>query len=217
MKILTLILGPAIFLSLPLMANTQSVPNFPMSFWGTAKVDGSPAPSGSVIRAYYGTTLAGQVVLSESGVYGYTEPTKQKLVVGQGSGEITFTIQSPSINSGRETGGASPQTYSGFTSGLSVQLNLQFTTPVLAQSSTGDGGGGSGSGSGGGATLASGSSNEASSKAADVNGDGKVGIMDFNLLMVNWGDNPANPNTDLNGDGRVDIFDFNILMVSWSK
>jgi len=33
--------------------------------------------------------------------------------------------------------------------------------------------------------------------------------------MVNWGDNPLNFAADLDGNGKVDIFDFNILMVNW--
>lgn len=50
----------------------------------------------------------------------------------------------------------------------------------------------------------------------DANKDGKVDIIDFNLLMVNWGNNPTNLAADLNGDGKVDIFDFNILMINWT-
>ncbi len=50
----------------------------------------------------------------------------------------------------------------------------------------------------------------------DANKDGKVDIFDFNLLMVNWGNNPTNPSADLNNDGKVDIFDFNILMINWT-
>ena len=49
----------------------------------------------------------------------------------------------------------------------------------------------------------------------DINKDNKVDIFDFNLLMVNWGDDPANSAADLDGNGKVDIFDFNLLMVNW--
>ncbi len=51
----------------------------------------------------------------------------------------------------------------------------------------------------------------------DINDDGKVDIFDFNLLMVNWGDSPANLAADLDDNGRVDISDFNLLIVNWIK
>ncbi|HDP37350.1 MAG TPA: hypothetical protein ENN27_05800 [Candidatus Atribacteria bacterium] len=51
----------------------------------------------------------------------------------------------------------------------------------------------------------------------DITGDGLVGILDFNLLMINWGKEENNNIADLNNDGRVDILDFNILMASWIK
>ena len=55
----------------------------------------------------------------------------------------------------------------------------------------------------------------ATTKTADINKDGKVDILDFNVLLVNWG-TPSNNDADLNGDGKVDIIDFNALIVAWS-
>ena len=52
-------------------------------------------------------------------------------------------------------------------------------------------------------------------KTGDTDKNGKVDIFDFNTLMVNWGNNPANSAADLDGNGKVDIFDFNLLMVNW--
>lgn len=52
-------------------------------------------------------------------------------------------------------------------------------------------------------------------KKGDADKNGKVDIFDLNILMVNWGNNPANAAADLDGNGKVDIFDFNILMVYW--
>lgn len=127
-----------------------SIPDFPMAFWGSAMVDGVAAPSGSVIRVYDDSTKVGEVVIQDSGVYGYTEPTKQKLVVGSGAGELTFTIQAASINGGVETSGISALTYAGFVSGETVEKDLDFdvTAEVVASSGGGDssssgGGGGS--------------------------------------------------------------------------
>jgi hypothetical protein len=63
-------------------------------------------------------------------MYGYTEPTKQKLLVGEGVGQISFTAQS-SCNS---------PSYSNFVSGLTVEKNLAFNTSGCGSS---NGGGGS--------------------------------------------------------------------------
>ena len=51
-------------------------------------------------------------------------------------------------------------------------------------------------------------------KVGDINCDGGINILDFNLLMVNWG-SATNNVADLNKDGVVDILDFNLLMVNW--
>jgi hypothetical protein len=126
-----------------------NMPAFPMAFWGTVTLDGQPAPSGTIVRAYYGSALAGEAVVNEPGIYGYTEPTKQKLVAGEGTGEITFTVQSSAFNGGKETQGTSPMTQSGFISGETIQKALVFTGSVQSSSSGGSHGGSSGGSSSG--------------------------------------------------------------------
>ncbi len=108
----------------PAMASA-AMPAFPMSFWGNVTIDGAPAPTGTVVRAYYGAELAGSVTTQEAGVYGYTEPIKQKLLVGEGDGLITFSVQKPSES---EVQGITPVTQSEFVSGETVQKNLAFVT-----------------------------------------------------------------------------------------
>jgi hypothetical protein len=49
----------------------------------------------------------------------------------------------------------------------------------------------------------------------DTNHDGVIDILDFNILMVNWGQKGANI-VDYNKDEIVDIIDFNMLMIYWS-
>lgn len=50
----------------------------------------------------------------------------------------------------------------------------------------------------------------------DFNGDGIIDILDFNILMVNWGSTSAtNAMGDTDGNGTVDIFDFNSFMINW--
>ena len=51
----------------------------------------------------------------------------------------------------------------------------------------------------------------------DVNGDGRVNITDFSILLFFWGQqNPKNAAADINGDGIVNIFDFSIMLFWWS-
>ena len=119
------------FFLLPLLASAQAVPEFPMAFWGTVTINGTPAPVGTIVRAYYGATLAGSVTVQDSGIYGYTNPTQQKLVIGEGVGQVTFTVESSSMTGGVETGGATPITYTGFVTASTTQDNLAFTiTPT---------------------------------------------------------------------------------------
>ena len=160
MKFQTVIIA-AVLLLVP--ASTYALdgfPAFPMAFWGTVTTNGVAAPVGSVVRAYYGFTLVGTATVQEAGVYGYTEPTKQKLIVAEGTGAITFKIQASGFNSGSETTGDTAITQDTFTSGLTVQKNLAFTiTPPPSGggngggSSSGGGGGGGGSASGGSGTV----------------------------------------------------------------
>jgi len=51
----------------------------------------------------------------------------------------------------------------------------------------------------------------------DTNGDGRVDILDFNKLMVQWGMKGISLVADLNKDGVVDLLDFNRLLINWSK
>ena len=48
----------------------------------------------------------------------------------------------------------------------------------------------------------------------DFNGDGKVNIYDFSILLSNW--KTTNIRYDLNGDGFVDISDFSIMLSNWT-
>lgn len=90
-------------------------------------------------------------------------------------------------------------------------------TPTATPTPTpSDSGGGGGGGGGGGANNGNqGQVSGISTIKGDINKDGRVDVLDFNALVVNWGNNPQNINADLSGDGKVDILDFNALMVAW--
>lgn len=47
----------------------------------------------------------------------------------------------------------------------------------------------------------------------DINGDGKVNLIDYTILVINFLQNPpSNPHADLNDDGKVDLLDYTILV-----
>jgi len=54
---------------------------------------------------------------------------------------------------------------------------------------------------------------------SDLNGDGKVDIFDYNILMSDFGKTGVAGFTksDINKDGKVDIFDYNILISDFGK
>jgi len=54
-----------------------------------------------------------------------------------------------------------------------------------------------------------------SGNLTDANKDNRVDLLDFNILMVNWG--AVGPNiADFNGDNVIDLSDFNLLMIYWT-
>lgn len=55
----------------------------------------------------------------------------------------------------------------------------------------------------------------AQAKKIDIVKDGVINILDFNGMMVHWGETTCGDAADMNGDCVVDIFDFNTLMVYW--
>lgn len=52
-------------------------------------------------------------------------------------------------------------------------------------------------------------------KKVDANDDGSINVLDFNILIINWGATTLGNIADFNEDGIVDIFDFNLLMIHW--
>lgn len=50
--------------------------------------------------------------------------------------------------------------------------------------------------------------------SADLNGDGKVNLVDFSILLFHW--NTDHAEADLNVDQRVNLTDFSILLFNWT-
>ena len=137
-------------LAIGVVSSAYAIPEFPMSFYGNITIDDTAAPVGTVIRAYNASsTLIGEVTVSEAGVYGYDSPVKQRLILKEATGTITFKFKTESKNAGVETTGTLVQDYASYTAGLTVKKDLTFKTAIAVPAS-GGGGGGSSSGGGGG-------------------------------------------------------------------
>ncbi len=50
---------------------------------------------------------------------------------------------------------------------------------------------------------------------ADINGDKRINLVDFSILLYNWGI-PKNKVADLNCDGKVNLVDFSIMLFYWT-
>lgn len=159
--------------ALPVLAFAQT-PQFPHVFYGGVSINGSPAPSGTVVIAKVNGVEKGRVTTTVAGQYGGPGAYDQKLLVqGDIAPGATVIFSVDSHNAG--------QTAS-FTSEKVEKLDLTFnfeTPPTPSTPSGGDTGGGGGGGGGSGGGLVA--------RTADANRDGRVDILDFNLLMVNWG------------------------------
>jgi len=51
----------------------------------------------------------------------------------------------------------------------------------------------------------------------DLNGDTRVDILDYNILVANFGQIGANLIADITKDSKVDIFDYNVLVANFGK
>jgi len=51
-------------------------------------------------------------------------------------------------------------------------------------------------------------------EGGDINGDNKVNLIDFSILLFHWG--TANPLADINADGKVNLTDFSIMIFHWT-
>jgi cysteine-rich repeat protein len=50
--------------------------------------------------------------------------------------------------------------------------------------------------------------------APDMNGDGKVNLVDFSIFLLHW--NTTDPEADYNCDQRVNLADFSIMLFAWT-
>lgn len=205
----TAILG---ILALPVFAFAQS-PSLPHQFFGTAKfTNGVSVSNGVTIEAKINGTVVGNSITS-GGNYGY-------------SPNLLFALDNEGVNAGKTiefyVGGIKANETEIFVNGNSSQKNLTIpaslpTTPTPSPTPTpapGSGGGGGG-GSSYYTPTPTATPLSADAQKVDANHDGKIDVLDFNSLMINWGSTSTNNAADFNSDGKVDILDFNLLMIYW--
>ena len=192
-------------LLLPVLAFAQQSPSLPHQFFGSVNYTNGAAPNGLAVEAKINGSVAGSSVTA-GGNYGYNP-------------NLLFALDNDGVHAGKTVefyvDGIKANETAIFVKGNSSQLNLTIpaslpTTPTPSPTPT------DGSTSGG-VTTPPTSPLSAAAQKVDANKDGKIDVLDFNILMVNWGKTTANNVADFNGDSKVDIFDFNMLMINWTK
>ena len=165
-------------------------PAIPLLVYGDVTIYGTPSPVGSVVSVEKNNSEIASTTLTIAGKYFIQIPASNAgaiLVYKVGGKVFTEKVCANPMVTGSD------------------RVDLIIAAAPASPSSGGGGGGGS-------YTPPSALSNEA--KKADTNNDNKIDVIDFNTLMVNWG-NTGTSVADFNGDGHVDIFDFNYLMIYW--
>ena len=56
---------------------------------------------------------------------------------------------------------------------------------------------------------------ETAIQTSDLNSDQKINLIDFSIILYNWG-TPKNSAADLNNDGKVNLIDFSIMLYWWT-
>ena len=203
----TLVLG---FALAPLIA--LAAPGIPHQFYGTVNFSNGPAPDGLTVEAKISTGAVVGVSTTKDGKYGYSpnlffvtdanDGTPRDMTPGQ---EIRFFVN------GIDTDATPPFSNGGYT-----EKNLGVSSAIGTISKSENDVITNGGGGGGSYIPPATSPLSAAAQKVDANKDGKIDVLDFNTLMVNWGKTTANNVADFNGDGKVDVFDFNLLMINWT-
>lgn len=192
-----------VLLLAPSLASAQ--PSVPHQFYGTASyTNGTTPANGTTVEAKIGSVVVGSSTVT-SGKYGYSPNL--------------FFAEDPSGNRTGQTvkfyldGKDSVQT-AVFANGGYTRMNLSVDAPAVVQSPSGGGGGNPPPVL---TTIPPAVTTlTAEQKVYDANNDNKIDVMDFNALIVHWGEKGNDVVSDFDGNGSVDVFDFNALMVHWT-
>lgn len=192
-------------LLLPVLVFAQS-PSLPHQFFGSVNYTNGAAPNGLVVEARISGSVVGSSITA-GGNYGYNP-------------NLLFALDNDGVHAGKTVefyvSGIKANETAVFVNGNSSQVNLTIpaSLPTTPTSTSGDDGGGGG---GGATTTTTPQVAGVSTIKGDANNDQKVDILDFNILMINWGKTGSGIACDFNSDGKIDIFDFNLLMINWTK
>ena len=201
-----LILAPAI---------VSAQPAVPHQFYGKAVYsDGSALADGTLVEVKIGNTTVAKTVVYK-GTYGYnpywffvTDPESSRA-----GSVLKFFVN-----------GVDTAITEIFKNGEHSKIDLTIPAPPVNSPPPLPGGNGGSGGGGGGyypivqqATSTATTTVSIANKAkGDANGDNKIDVLDFNLLMVNWGSTNSGNLADFNSDGKVDLLDFNAMMIWWT-
>lgn len=144
-----------IFLYLILLSNfsqlvkAETLPDFPMAFWGKVYINNTLADTNTEVNAYCNNTIIGKTITIENGIYGYDSPIKQKLLVSDCDTKIIFKVKTSKYLSGIETAGSTEQFQDKFESGTTINKDFYFIIdePTSARPSSGGGSSSGGSSS----------------------------------------------------------------------
>ncbi|MBU4368153.1 hypothetical protein KJ575_00330 [Patescibacteria group bacterium] len=217
MKRSVLILTLALAFALAPLITLAAEPGIPHQFYGSVNYSDGSAVSSGTVKAKIKNGVVVTTSSITNGQYGYNP---NLFFVTDPNGDRTGTIISFFVND-IDTGKSTVFANKGYT-----KLDLSIAAIVSSAPASGVGGGGGG---GGGVQPASTSTPSPTptptplptlspaAQKVDANKDSKIDILDFNILMVNWGKTGTGNVADFNGDGKADIFDFNLLMINWTK
>lgn len=192
-------------------------PGIPNQFFGTVQFASGTTPNGLAVEAKINGVVVGSSITA-NGNYGYNP-------------NLLFVTDNQNTNAGKTVefyiDGTKANETTIFANGNSTQFNLTIPgsattlTPTSTPTPTPTPSSSSGGGGGGGIAVSTTTTVPATLSVAaqkiDANKDGKIDVLDFNTLMVNWGKTESGNIADFTGDGKVDIFDFNTLMINWTK
>jgi len=170
------------------------------------------APSGVTAT----TTDTFQITISWNAVAGVDGYRIYRKKGAEDFGLLADNITSLSYVNGSLTDGIYSYQVQSFKGTLSTDLDgilptmpITIVTPEPETETPAPSGGGGGGGGGGVVTTPATTTN-------DFNGDNKVDVFDFNILIANWGATGATQEMgDADGNGIVGILDFNLLIINW--
>jgi len=192
-----------VVLFLPTLA--LAAPGIPHQFYGNVSFSNGEVSDGLLVEAKIGDVVVGSSV-TKDGKYGYNP-------------DLLFATDPDGLNSGKPIGfyvsGIKANEPGIFQTGASTNLNLTVeiieSEPAPSVPPVTPGGGSYTP-----PAITTPTPLSEAAQVVDTNGDDRVDVLDFNMLVVNWGSTVSDNMADFDNNGTVDVFDFNLLMTYWT-